>query len=60
MRSAPKTHSLYNGYVEPTEMAFQMFEDALEPFLDEWKKGQKWVTDEELREVKKTAMSLKG
>ena len=100
------------GYVEPDEMAFQMFEEALEPFLDEmkkyqnlsmfaeakdycigilngicrfekdstseykdwavdappeffgevlddWKKGQKGVTDEELREVKKTAMSLK-
>jgi len=102
-----------NGYVEPDEMAFQMFEEALEPFLDEmkkyqnlsmfaeakdycigilkgicrfekdslseykdwavdapadffeqvlddWKKGQKGVTDEELREVKKMAMSLKG
>jgi enamine deaminase RidA (YjgF/YER057c/UK114 family) len=27
-----------NGYVEPTEMAFQMFEEALEPFLEEMKK----------------------
>ena len=96
-----------NGYVEPTEMAFQMFEDALEPFvegmkeyqrlsmfveaknycmgilrgicsfenestseykdwavdapqeffeqvLDEWEKGQKGVTDEEVKSVKKT------
>ena len=94
-----------DGYVEPTEMAFQMFEDALEPFVaemkkyqelsmfveakkycigilsgiykfenestseykewavdapaecfgwvvDEWKKGQKGITDEELEEVK--------
>ena len=102
-----------NGYVEPTEMAFQMFEDALDPFieemkkyqklsmfaeakeycigilkgicrfenessseyidwavdapmeyfgqvLDEWKKGQKGVTDVELREVRKMARSLKG
>jgi hypothetical protein len=102
-----------NGYVEPTEMAFQMFEDALEPFveemkkyqrlsmfveaknycmgilngiykfekesiseykdwaadapaecsewvLDEWKKGQKGVTDEELEEVGKTVRVLKG
>ena len=29
-----------NGYVEPIEMAFQMFEEALEPFLDEMKKYQ--------------------
>ena len=29
-----------NGYVEPEEMAFQMFEEALEPFLDEMKKYQ--------------------
>ena len=27
-----------NGYVEPTEMAFQMFEDALDPFIEEMKK----------------------
>ena len=100
-----------NGYVEPTEMAFQMFEDALDPFieemkkyqrltmfveakkycigilkgicefenestseykdwavdapaeyfervLDEWKEGQKGVTDEELRAVKKTVRML--
>jgi len=102
-----------NGYVEPTEMAFQMFEEALDPLieemkkykkllmfaeaknycigilkgicrfenessseyidwavdapaeyfgqvLDEWKKGQKGVTDVELREVRKMARSLKG
>ena len=30
-----------NGYVEPTEMAFQMFEDALDPFIEEMKKYQK-------------------
>ncbi len=30
-----------NGYVEPTEMAFQMFEDALEPFVEEMKKYQR-------------------
>ncbi len=29
-----------NGYVEPAEMAFQMFEEALEPFLDEMQKYQ--------------------
>ena len=29
------------GYVEPTEMAFQMFEDALDPFIEEMKKYQK-------------------
>lgn len=29
-----------NGYVEPDEMAFQMFEEALEPFIDEMKKYQ--------------------
>jgi hypothetical protein len=28
--------------------------------LDEWKKGQKGVTDVELREVRKMARSLKG
>jgi hypothetical protein len=102
-----------NGYVEPIEMAFQMFEEALEPFLDEmkkyqnlsmfaeakdyctgilkgickfenksiseykdwavdappeffeqvlddWKKGQKGVTDEELIAVKKAGWVLKG
>lgn len=102
-----------NGYVEPTEMAFQMFEDALEPFveemkkyqrlsmfieaknycigilrgicsfeeestseykdwavdapaecfewvLDKWKEGQKGVTDEEMRDVKKAGRVLKG
>lgn len=102
-----------NGYVEPTEMACQMFEEALEPFveemkkyqklsmfveaknycigilkgicrfekestseykdwavdapaesfdwvLDEWKEGQKGVTDEEVREVKKAGRVLKG
>jgi len=30
-----------NGYVEPTEMAFPMFEDALDPFIEEMKKYQK-------------------
>ena len=30
-----------NGYVEPTEMACQMFEDALDPFIEEMKKYQK-------------------
>ena len=30
-----------NGYVEPTEMAVLMFEDALEPFVDEMKKYQR-------------------
>jgi len=102
-----------NGYVEPTEMAFQMFEDALEPFVEEmkkyqklsmfveaknycigilrgicsfeeestseykdwavdapaeffgwildgWKKGQKGVTEEEERDVKKAGSVLKG
>ena len=101
-----------NGYIEPEETAFQMFEEALEPFfdemrkyqnlsmfaeaknyciailkgickfenkstseykdwavdaptecfeqvLDEWKKGQKGVTDEELREVRKAGKSFK-
>lgn len=30
-----------NGYVEPTEMACQMFEEALEPFVEEMKKYQR-------------------
>jgi hypothetical protein len=30
-----------NGYVEPTEMACQMSEEALEPFVEEMKKYQK-------------------
>lgn len=38
-----------NGYVEPTEMAYQMFEEALEPFVEEMKKYQKLLMFVEAR-----------
>ncbi|MCK4937846.1 MAG: hypothetical protein KAR85_04500 [Methanosarcinales archaeon] len=36
-----RSGSTRNGYVDPTEMAWEMFETALEPFLEELKKYQK-------------------
>jgi len=46
------------GYVEPTELAWEMFEEALEPFLEELKKYQGLSMDVE---VKKCCMGiLKG
>ncbi len=36
-----RSGSTRDGYVDPGDMAFQMFEDTLEPYLDELKKYQK-------------------
>ena len=33
--------STRDGYVDPTELAWEMFEDALQPFLEEFKKYQR-------------------
>lgn len=35
-----RSGSTREGYIEPTEMAYEMFEEALEPFMHELKKYQ--------------------
>lgn len=38
-----------DGYVDPNELASEMFEEALEPYIDELKKCQKLSMDEEAK-----------
>jgi len=41
--------STRDGYVDPYELAFEMFEEALEPYIDDLKKCQNLSMDEEAK-----------
>ncbi len=41
--------STRNGYVDPTEKAWEMFEEALEPFIEELRKYQKLSMDKQAK-----------
>jgi len=43
------------GYIDPVDMAWEMFEGAIEPYLDELKKHQELELDEE---AKKCCMGI--